>query len=77
MAEQITIFDTEVTLETIRIHAVAIGDGFTVTASAVLDDDDTLYSHTVWRKEATLEEASQEMMLEAVTAVQNWMEANA
>lgn len=76
MAERITIFDTEITLETIRIEAVAIGDGFVVTATAVLDDEDVLYAHTVAREQATFEEAVQEMAPEALSAVTAWIEAH-
>lgn len=63
------IFDTEVILETIKADIVAIGDGFAVTAQAILDDEDVLCAFTVARPEATFDEASGEMLSEAVAQI--------
>lgn len=72
----INVFGQDVELETIRIVATAINEGFTVTATAVLDNDDTLYSYTVYREKATTDEALEEMAPEAAQVVYGWIEDN-
>jgi len=42
MAETITVFDTEVQLEEIRVSVTAVGDGYTATVTAVIQDDSVL-----------------------------------
>lgn len=74
MAKKITIFGQEVTMETMRISAVAINEGFVVTAEAVLDNDDILCAHTVGRAKASFDDVTDEMMPKAVEGVNAWIE---
>jgi len=76
VSEQITIYGQEVTVETMRVAAVAIGDGFSVTVQAVLDEDDVLCAHTVARPRASFAEVTDEMIPEAVSAVRAWMDSH-
>lgn len=77
MTQQIRIFGQEVTLETMRVAVVAINEGFSVTVQAVLNDEDVLCAHTVARAKASAEEATSEMIPQAVSAVRAWMDSHA
>lgn len=76
MPQTRTIFGATVEVETIKLDLVAVGDGWTVTATAVLVGGDPLFAASAARCPATLTEAMSVLAPEAITAVNQWMDSN-
>ena len=58
MSENIRIFDQPVVLDALKVHAMAVNEGFLVTLIASSTDDEVMWAATTQRSNATLDDVA-------------------
>ena len=58
MSESLQIFDQALVLDTLKVHATAVNEGFLVTLIASTTDDDVIWAATTERSSATLDDVA-------------------
>jgi hypothetical protein len=74
--QKIQVFGTEVTVDRLKVNITAIGEGFTVVAQVILDDEDVLVAATVSSNSCDWEYAADNMAAEALSQLNDWLKAN-
>lgn len=70
------VFGEDVNVSSITVDITGVGTGYTVTVTAFLEDGEVIFAATAYRANASLEEATEELVVEALDKLNTFFEEN-